>query len=190
MRTYITLQRTFYGSAGSARRAVDHVEGVRDAVDRDEGAEARALILAELHLVEHVEPVDAAIGNDPFEAVRLRTQDETIPANQSCSAEPLAISHTITPHGDPPFSERTPFLRLVGLCNSSVTWVYRDYAHSSSIAWMRKDNAPRDGALTPQLFDIGQTKISCFLYLLQRELRQGFMARSFRKAALLSFLGQ
>src|SRR5262245_58076264 len=40
------------------QRAVDHVDRVLDAVDRDEGTEARSLLLAEQHLVEHVEPVE------------------------------------------------------------------------------------------------------------------------------------
>src|SRR3954452_20167706 len=44
------------------QRAVDHVHGVLHAVDRDERAEARALLLAEQHLVEHVEPVERHAG--------------------------------------------------------------------------------------------------------------------------------
>lgn len=115
-------------------------------------------------MVEHVEPVDAAIGNDPFEAVRLRRQDETVPENQSCSAEPLAIIHTITPR-DPPFSERTPFQRprwplqfqwdlgLPGLCRLQF----------DRVDAQRQRSARR--CLDPRLFDIGQTNISCFLYI-------------------------
>src|SRR5512137_2832754 len=45
-------------SRRARQRAVDHVDRVADAVDGDERAEARALLLAELHLVEHVEPVE------------------------------------------------------------------------------------------------------------------------------------
>src|SRR5678815_2936780 len=40
------------------QRTVDHVDGVLHAIHRDERAEARALLLAEQHLVEHVEPVE------------------------------------------------------------------------------------------------------------------------------------
>src|ERR1700749_4188257 len=40
------------------QRAVDHGDGVGNAIDRDKGTEARALLLAEQHLVEHVEPVE------------------------------------------------------------------------------------------------------------------------------------
>src|SRR5690349_14540974 len=43
-------------------RPVDHVDRIRDAVDGDEGAEARALLLPEQHLVEHVEPVERHAG--------------------------------------------------------------------------------------------------------------------------------
>ena len=51
------------GSLGAPRqRAVDHVDGVLQAIDRDEGAEARAFLLAEQHLVEHVEPVERDAG--------------------------------------------------------------------------------------------------------------------------------
>src|SRR5205809_6499947 len=39
------------------QRAVDHRDCIRNAIHRDEGAEARALLLAEQHLIEHVEPV-------------------------------------------------------------------------------------------------------------------------------------
>src|SRR3954471_8219398 len=46
-------------SGGARQRAVDHVDGVLHAIDRDEGAEARAFLLAEQHLVEHVEPVES-----------------------------------------------------------------------------------------------------------------------------------
>src|SRR5262249_39628360 len=45
-------------SCGPCERAVDHVDRVLDAVDRDERAETRSLLLAEQHLVEHVEPVE------------------------------------------------------------------------------------------------------------------------------------
>ena len=44
------------------QRAVDHVDGVLHAIDRDERAEARAFLLAEQHLVEHVEPVERHAG--------------------------------------------------------------------------------------------------------------------------------
>src|SRR5262245_12179764 len=44
--------------SGTRQRAVDHVDGVLQAVDRDERAEARAFLLAEQHLVQHVEPVE------------------------------------------------------------------------------------------------------------------------------------
>src|ERR1700675_4515220 len=50
-----------YEAAMSGRpcqRAVDHRDRVRQAVDRDKGAEARAFFLAEQDQVEHVEPVE------------------------------------------------------------------------------------------------------------------------------------
>ena len=47
-----------YKLSAARERAVDHVDGVLHAVDGDEGAEARALLLAEQHLIEHVEPVE------------------------------------------------------------------------------------------------------------------------------------
>src|SRR4029077_18573544 len=40
------------------QRTVDHVDGVLQPIDRDKRAEARALLLAEQHLVQHVEPVE------------------------------------------------------------------------------------------------------------------------------------
>src|SRR6478735_8213031 len=49
-------------SRAPCQRAVDHVDRVLHAIDRDEGAEARALLLAEQHLVEHVEPVERHAG--------------------------------------------------------------------------------------------------------------------------------
>src|ERR1700739_4434656 len=49
-------------SARPRQRAVDHVHGIADAIDRDKGAEARPLLLAEQHLVEHVEPVERHAG--------------------------------------------------------------------------------------------------------------------------------
>src|SRR5437660_12382147 len=42
----------------AGERAVDHGDGVLEAVDRRERAEARALLLAEQHLIEHVEPFE------------------------------------------------------------------------------------------------------------------------------------
>src|SRR5215468_885588 len=44
------------------QRAVNHGDRVRHAVDGDEGAEARAFLLAEQDLVEHVEPVQRDAG--------------------------------------------------------------------------------------------------------------------------------
>ena len=44
------------------QRAVDHADRVLHAIDRDERAEARAFLLAEQHLVEHVEPVERDAG--------------------------------------------------------------------------------------------------------------------------------
>src|ERR1041385_159124 len=44
------------------QRAVDHVDGVLRPVHRDKGAEPRAFLLAEQHLVEHVEPVERDAG--------------------------------------------------------------------------------------------------------------------------------
>src|SRR6266567_4827443 len=44
------------------QRAVDHRDRVVEPVDRDERAEARALLLAEQHLIEHVEPVEGDAG--------------------------------------------------------------------------------------------------------------------------------
>src|ERR1700737_3002878 len=44
------------------QRAVDHGDRTRNAIHGDEGAEARALFLAEQHLVEHVEPVERDAG--------------------------------------------------------------------------------------------------------------------------------
>src|SRR4029079_16909280 len=44
------------------QRTVDHIDGVLKPVDRDEGAEARSLLLAEQHLVEHVEPIQRDAG--------------------------------------------------------------------------------------------------------------------------------
>src|SRR5665213_1787646 len=43
-------------------RAVDHGNRIRGAVSRDEGTEARAFLLAEQHLIEHVEPVERDAG--------------------------------------------------------------------------------------------------------------------------------
>src|SRR6185437_9579853 len=40
------------------QRAVDHVDGVLQAVNRDERAEARPFLLAEQHLIEQIEPVE------------------------------------------------------------------------------------------------------------------------------------
>src|SRR4051812_5659152 len=45
-------------SGGARQRAINHVDGVLHAIDRDERPEARAFLLAEQHLVEHVEPVE------------------------------------------------------------------------------------------------------------------------------------
>src|SRR5215813_1440921 len=42
----------------SRQRAVDHVDRVLKPVHRHERAEARALLLAEQHLIEHVEPIE------------------------------------------------------------------------------------------------------------------------------------
>src|SRR6478609_5346546 len=44
------------------QRAVDHGDRIRHAIHRNEGAEARAFLLAEQHLVEHVEPVERHAG--------------------------------------------------------------------------------------------------------------------------------
>src|SRR5437868_165126 len=44
------------------QRAVDHCDRIGHAIDRDERAETRALLLAEQHLVEHVEPVERDAG--------------------------------------------------------------------------------------------------------------------------------
>src|SRR5262245_30199814 len=44
------------------KHSVDHADGVLNAVDRHERAEARALLLAQQHLVAHVDPVDLAAG--------------------------------------------------------------------------------------------------------------------------------
>src|ERR1700726_2512248 len=44
------------------QRPVDHAHRIRQPVDRNERAEARALLLAEQHLVEHVEPVRQNAG--------------------------------------------------------------------------------------------------------------------------------
>src|SRR5947208_9452528 len=44
------------------QRAVDHRDRIRHAIHRDERAEARALLLAEQHLIEHVEPVERDTG--------------------------------------------------------------------------------------------------------------------------------
>src|SRR6202034_2392038 len=49
-------------SRRARQRAVDHVDGVLDAVGGDERAEARTLLLAEQHLIEHVEPVERNAG--------------------------------------------------------------------------------------------------------------------------------
>ena len=49
-------------SRRSCERAVDHVDGVLNAVGGDERAEARAFLLAEQHLIEHVEPVERHAG--------------------------------------------------------------------------------------------------------------------------------
>src|ERR1700739_2964769 len=42
--------------------AVDHGDGIGNAIDRDKGAETRTLLLAEQHLIEHVEPVERDAG--------------------------------------------------------------------------------------------------------------------------------
>src|SRR5258707_15627111 len=57
-----SLLRSTPSSRRARERAVDHVDGVVDAIDRHERAEARALLLAEQHLVEHVEPVERDAG--------------------------------------------------------------------------------------------------------------------------------
>src|SRR5258708_21955533 len=44
------------------QRAVDHGDRIRQPIDRDERAEARAFFLAEQHLIEHVEPVERNAG--------------------------------------------------------------------------------------------------------------------------------
>src|SRR5947209_3193954 len=49
-------------SRRARQRAVDHVDCIHQAIDGDEGAKARALLLAEQHLVEHVEPVERHAG--------------------------------------------------------------------------------------------------------------------------------
>src|SRR3984893_17339404 len=49
-------------SPRARERAVDHVDGVLDAVGGNERAEARAFLLAEQHLIEHVEPVERHAG--------------------------------------------------------------------------------------------------------------------------------
>src|ERR1043166_5557930 len=45
-------------SSRSRQRAVDHGDGVVEPVDRRERAEARAFLLPEQHLIEHVEPFE------------------------------------------------------------------------------------------------------------------------------------
>src|SRR5437764_4354434 len=49
-------------SSRPRQRAVDHVDRVLQPVDGHERAEARALLLPEQHLVEHVEPVERDAG--------------------------------------------------------------------------------------------------------------------------------
>src|SRR5262249_1764352 len=58
----IRATRSVLTSRTPRQRAVDHVDRVLHAVHRDEGAEARALLLAEQHLVQHVEPVERDAG--------------------------------------------------------------------------------------------------------------------------------
>src|SRR5436189_5831399 len=48
------------------QRAVYHVDRVLHAIDRDEGAEARAFLLAQEHLIEDVEPVERDAGPAVF----------------------------------------------------------------------------------------------------------------------------
>src|ERR1700761_6486156 len=53
------------GTRGSRRpreRAVDHIDRISDAVGGHERTEARAFLLAEQHLVEHVEPFERDAG--------------------------------------------------------------------------------------------------------------------------------
>jgi hypothetical protein len=54
------LGRVFFGArlGATRQRAVDHADGVVEAIDRGERAKARTFLLPEQHLVEHVEPVE------------------------------------------------------------------------------------------------------------------------------------
>src|SRR6266478_4768325 len=50
-------------ASGAARqRPINHADRVFNAVDCDERAEARTLLLPEQHLIEHVEPVERDAG--------------------------------------------------------------------------------------------------------------------------------
>src|SRR5262249_24132370 len=64
-------------SGRSRQRAVDHRNRVSDAIGSDEGTEARTFLLAEQHLIEHVEPVErharfAVLGFDLADLVEKR----------------------------------------------------------------------------------------------------------------------
>src|SRR5258708_12045569 len=57
LRANMRALRANYGSACTRQRAIDHGDRVRQAIDRDKRAEARAFLLSEQHLIKHVEPV-------------------------------------------------------------------------------------------------------------------------------------
>src|SRR6202165_250294 len=61
-------------------RAVDHRYRVRQSIDRDEGAEARAFFLAEQYLIEHVEPVERDT-RPAILALLHRVQERLAPAD-------------------------------------------------------------------------------------------------------------
>src|SRR6516164_8087371 len=56
------VERGILRSSRARERAVDHGDRVGEPVDRRERAEARALLLPEQNLVEHVEPIDRDAG--------------------------------------------------------------------------------------------------------------------------------
>src|SRR5579872_3778711 len=45
-------------STRPCQRAIDHRDRIGKPIDRDKGAETRALLLPEQHLIKHVEPVE------------------------------------------------------------------------------------------------------------------------------------
>src|SRR4029079_17165526 len=46
----------------SRKRAVDHVDRIRESVHRQERTESRTFLLAQKHLIEHVEPIERHAG--------------------------------------------------------------------------------------------------------------------------------